>query len=121
MRSAGTVHVAASRSISSHAMSRTTQYLAREHSAALARHGMRQSAGRVGNCWDNSAVESFFSSLKRELVYRRRFANRDQAGREIFTWMGRYNTQRLHSTLDYTTSTEWEEHHRPAHQLEQAA
>ena len=97
------------------------QYLAREHSAVLARHGMRQSAGRVGNCWDNSVVESFFSTLKRELVHRRRFATRDQGRREVFTWMGRYNTQRLHSSLAYTTPTAWEEHHRTANQLEQAA
>ena len=82
---------------------------------------MRQSASRVGNCWDNSVVESFFSSLKRELVHRRRFATRDQARREIFAWLGRYNTQRLHSSLAYTTPTECEQHHRPAHQLEQAA
>ena len=74
-----------------------------------------------GNCWDNSVVESFFSTLKRELVQRRRFVTRDQARREIFAWMGRYNNQRVHSTLDYTTPTEWEERHRTAHQLEQAA
>ena len=100
---------------------RGSQYLAQEHSAALARYRMRQSVGRVGNCWDNSVVESFFSSLKRELTHRRRFATRDQARREIFAWMGRYNTQRLHATLDYATPTEWEDQHRPAHQLNQAA
>lgn len=58
-----------------------------------------QSASRVGNCWDNSVVESFFASLKRELVARRRFATRDQARREIFAWIGRYNTQLHHSSL----------------------
>ena len=100
---------------------RGSQYLAREHAAALARHRMRQSAGRVGNCWDNSVVESFFSSLKRELVDRRCFATRDQARREIFAWLGRYNTQRLHSSLAYTTPAEWEEHHRTPNRLEQAA
>ncbi len=56
---------------------RGCQYLGREHSAALARYGLHQSAGRVGNCWDNSVVESFFASLKRELVHRCRFATRD--------------------------------------------
>ena len=97
------------------------QYLSEEHTAALARHGMRQSAGRVANCWDNSVVESFFASLKRELVDRRRYATRRQARREIFAWIARYNTARLHSTLNYTTPTEWEAQHRTAHQLEQAA
>ena len=100
---------------------RDPHYLAREHSAALARYGMRQSADRVGNCWDNRVVETFFSSLKRELVHRRRFATRDQARREIFAWMGRYNSQRLHSSHAYATPREWEADHRPAHQLEQAA
>ena len=100
---------------------RGPQYLSEEHSAALARHQMRQSVGRVGNCWDNSVVEAFFSSLKRELVHRRRFTTRDHARREIFTWLGRYNTQRLHSTLAYQTPTEWEDHHRQTHELDQAA
>ena len=100
---------------------RAGQYLGREHTTALVRHGLRQSAGRVGNCWDNSVVESFFASLKRELVHRRRFATRDQARREIFAWIGRYNTQRLHSSLDYQTPTEWEDHHRRTHEQDQAA
>jgi transposase InsO family protein len=80
---------------------------------------MRQSAGRAGNCWDNSVVESFFSSLKPELVSQTRFATSDHARREIFTWIGRCNTHIIHSTLDYLTPTEWENHHRQP--LEQAA
>ncbi|WP_420621023.1 IS3 family transposase [Candidatus Poriferisocius sp.] len=62
---------------------------------------------------------SFFASLKRELVTQTRFATRNQARREIFAWIGRYNTRRIHSTLDYHTPTEWEDHHRQP--LEQAA
>ena len=81
---------------------------------------MRQSAGRVANCWDNSVAEAFFATLKRELVSQRRFATRGQARREIFAWIGRYNTQRLHSTLDYLTPTEWENHHT-RQRLNQAA
>ena len=100
---------------------RGPQYLSGEHAAALEGHGMRQSAGRVGNCWDNSVVESFFAGLKRELVSRRRYATREEARREIFAWLGRYNTSRLHSSLNYTTPTAWEDHHRTAHQLDQAA
>lgn len=95
------------------------QYTSRDFASALRRHQMRQSAGRVGNCWDNSVVEAFFSSLKRELVTQTRFATRDQARREIFAWIGRYNTRRIHSTLDYHTPTEWEDNHRQ--RLEQAA
>lgn len=95
-----------------------SQYLSGDFASALHRHGMRQSVGRVGNCWDNSIAESFFSSLKRELVTQTRFATRNQARREIFAWIGRYNTHRIHSTLNYLTPTEWENHQQ---RLEQAA
>ena len=98
---------------------RGPQHLSGDFASALARHKMRQSAGRVGNCWDNSIVEPFFSSLKRELVTQTRFATRDQARREVFAWIGRYNNRRIHSTLDYLTPTEWEKHHRQ--RLNQAA
>ena len=98
---------------------RGPQYLSGDFASALARHGMSQSAGRVANCWDNSVAESFFATLKRELVTQTRFSSRDQARREVFAWIGRYNTRRIHSTLDYQTPTEWEEHHRQ--RLNQAA
>ena len=98
---------------------RGPQHLSRDFASALCRHKMRQSAGRVGNCWGNSVVESFFASLKRELVTQTRFATRNQTRRKIFAWIGRYNTRRIHSTLDYHTPTEWEYHHRQP--LEQAA
>ena len=98
---------------------RGPQYLSRDFASALRRHNMRQSAGRVGNCWDNSVVESFFATLKRELVTQTRFATRNQARQEIFAWIGRYNNRRIHSTLEYLTPTEWEDHHRQP--LEQAA
>ncbi|WP_420436389.1 integrase core domain-containing protein [Candidatus Poriferisocius sp.] len=80
---------------------------------------MSQSARPVAKCWEISVVESFFSSLKREFVSQTRFSSRDQARREVFAWIGRYNTRRIHSTLDYRTPTEWEEHHRQ--RLDQAA
>ena len=98
---------------------RGPQYLSGDFASALARHGMRHSAGRVANCWDNSVAESFLSSLKRELVTQTRFVTRDQARREVFAWIGRYNNRRIHSTLNYQTPTEWEEHHRQ--RLNQAA
>ena len=91
---------------------RGPQHLSGDFASAPARHKMRQSVGRVGNCWDNSIVESFFATLKRELVTQTRFATRDQARREVFAWTGRYNNRRIHSTLHYLPPTEWEEHHR---------
>lgn len=98
---------------------RGPQHLSGDFASALRRHKMRQSAGRAGNCWDNSVVESFLSSLKREPVSQHRFQTRDHARREIFAWISRYNTRRIHSTLHYQTPTEWEEHHRQ--RLNQAA
>jgi transposase InsO family protein len=84
------------------------KYLSGEHRADLAKRGMPQSVGRTGVCWDNSVAESFFGSLKRELVHRYRFNDRAEARRAIFTWINRYNTARLHSSLGYLTPTRWE-------------
>lgn len=69
---------------------------------------MVQSVGRTGVCWDNSVAESFFSSLKRELVSRYRFGDRTGARRAIFAWINQYNTRRLHSSLRYLPTFEWE-------------
>ena len=71
-------------------------------------HGIVQSAGRVATCFDNAVTESFWSSLKRELVHRYRFATRDQAKAAITAWIKRYNAVRLHSSLDYLPPIEWE-------------
>ncbi|MDA8368147.1 MAG: IS3 family transposase [Actinomycetota bacterium] len=73
--------------------------------------GVTQSAGRVATCFDNSAAESFFSSLKRELVHRYRFATRSDAIAAITAWINRYNTVRLHSTIGYVPPVEWELHY----------
>ena len=59
----------------------------------------------------NDISESFFAALERGFVPQRRFANRDQARREIFAVIARYITQRFHSTLDYRTPTESEDLH----------
>jgi transposase InsO family protein len=73
---------------------------------------MRQSVGRTGVCFDNSVAESAWSSLKRELVHRYRFATRAEARRAIFAWINRYNSRRRHSTLDYVAPIHWEQQHR---------
>ena len=69
---------------------------------------MMQSVGRTGACWDNSVAESFFSSLKREVIHRYRYQDRAGARRAIFAWINQYNTRRLHSTLGYLPPTKWE-------------
>lgn len=99
---------------------RGAQYLAGDYRQAITQRGMIQSVGRTGVCWDNSVAESFFSSLKRELIHRYRFEDRAGARRAIFAWINRYNTRRLHSSLDYRSPIDWEDQHRPP-QADQAA
>lgn len=91
---------------------RGSQYLSGDHRQALEALGMVQSVGRTGVCWDNSVAESFWSSLKRELVHRYRFADRATARRAIFAWINTYNHRRLHSSLGYQPPVEWEHHYR---------
>jgi putative transposase len=94
---------------------RGAQYLSGLYRARLADLGMRQSLGRTGICWDNSVAEAFWSSLKRELVHRHRFATRADARRAIFTWINWYNRTRLHSTLGYLPPIQWEQRYRQQH------
>ena len=64
---------------------------------------------RAGNCHDNAAMESFWSTLKNELVHRRTFATRAQARAAIFEYVEVfYNRQRLHSALDYKSPVDFE-------------
>ena len=87
---------------------RGAQYLSGDYRRELASRKMRQSVGRTAVCWDNSVAESFFGSLKREVVHRYRFEDRAGARRAIFTWINRYNTHRLHSSLGYRSPITWE-------------
>jgi len=91
-----------------------------EYAERIAALKMRQSAGRTGVCWDNAVAEAFFGSLKRELVDRYRFADRAAARRAVFVWINRYNTRRLHSSLNYQTPNGWETIYRQ-HQAHKAA
>jgi transposase InsO family protein len=93
---------------------RGSQYLSGQYRQLVAELGMLQSVGRTGVCWDNSVAESFWSSLKRELVHRYRFSDRAAARRAIFGWINRYNRQRLHSSLGYVPPVEWENNYRHA-------
>jgi transposase InsO family protein len=102
---------------------RGSQYMSRDYGDRLAELGMRQSVGRTGICWDNAVAEALWSSLKRELVHRRRFATRAAARRAIFAWISYYNRTRLHSTLGYLAPLEWERRYSQRHPIsgEQAA
>jgi len=90
----------------------STQYLSGDYRQLIARLEMVQSVGRTGVCFDNAVAESFWSSLKRELVHRYRFADRATARRAIFAWINRYNYHRLHSSLGYVPPIEWEQLYR---------
>lgn len=87
-----------------HHSDRGCQYASADYRKALKSHGITPSMSRKGNCWDNAPMESFFGSLKSELVYHRRYATRDDAKRDLFAYIeGYYNRQRLHSAIGYIT------------------
>jgi transposase InsO family protein len=69
-----------------------------------------------GECWDNAVAESFFATIKRELIDERPWPTRAGLRRAIFEYIeGWYNTRRLHSTLNYMSPAEWETIHHTAH------
>lgn len=86
---------------------RGSQYTSEEFALHLKLHGMVGSMGRTGVCWDNALAESFFASLKKELVYRTVFSTRKKAYQSIAEYIEIfYNRQRLHSGLGYRTPLE---------------
>jgi putative transposase len=70
-----------------HHLDRGSQYASTDYQQALAARGIECSMSRKGNCWDNAVVESFFSSLKQELVYQTDFATRQQARSALFEYI----------------------------------
>lgn len=87
-----------------HHSDRGSQYGSNDYQALLSRHGMLCSMSRKGDCWDNAVAESFYSTLKCELIHQRKFATRAEARREIFDYIEVfYNRQRIHSSLGYNT------------------
>ena len=85
--------------------------------AACERLGLRRSMGRTGSCLDNAVAESWFASLKVELVDRQHYRTRAEARASIFAWIAWYNRRRLHSTNDYLPPIEWEQQHRTLNPL----
>jgi putative transposase len=84
---------------------------------ACQRLGLRRSMGRTGSCLDNAVAESFFATLKVELVDRHHYRTRAEARVSIFAWIAWYNRRRLHSTNDYLPPIEWEQQHQINHPL----
>ena len=88
---------------------RGCQYASGEFRLALSQAQAVASMSRKGNCYDNAAMESFWSTLKNELIHREQFVTLDQARRAIFEYIEVfYNRQRLHSSLDYLSPVDFE-------------
>jgi putative transposase len=89
---------------------RGSQYASEHDQRLLAKHGIACSMSRRGDCWDNAPMESFFASLKKELVHDADFATRAEARAAIFEYIEVfYNGQRRHSSLGYVSPAEYEQ------------
>jgi transposase InsO family protein len=92
---------------------RGVQYACNEYSQLLKNRNVIRSMSRKGNCWDNAVAESFFKTLKVELVYQCRFINHQAAEIQLFAWIeGWYNRNRRHSALGNMTIQEFNEINR---------
>jgi transposase InsO family protein len=93
-----------------HHSDRGSQYTSNEYRATLASLGITVSMSRSGNCWDNAVAESFFATIKRELIYRRSWTDVDEVRRAVFEYVDIfYNQRRMHSALGYQTPAAVEE------------
>jgi transposase InsO family protein len=92
-----------------HHSDRGRQYASYAYQDLLKQYGMRASMSRSGNCYDNAYMESFFGTLKKELVYGERYQSRQEAKLSIFEYVEVfYNRQRRHSALRYMSPEQYE-------------
>lgn len=95
---------------------RGSQYASEHYQRVLAGDGVVCSMSRKGDCWDNAPMESFFASLKKELVHREEYATREQAKASVFEYIEVfYNRVRRHSSLGFVSPAEYERTHNPTH------
>ena len=93
-----------------HHSDRGSQYASYEYQDLLKGHGVIQSMSKKGDCYDNAIVETFFHTLKTELVYREEYRTRNQAKKSIFEYIEVwYNRQRRHSSLGYKSPLAFEQ------------
>lgn len=89
---------------------RGSQYASIDHRALLKIHGVQQSMSRKGDCWDNAVAESFFHTLKVELIHQSKFKTIDEAKNNTFEYIEvYYNRARMHSANDYLSPVEYEQ------------
>ena len=92
-----------------HHSDRGSQYASSDYQELLRAWDITVSMSRVGNCWDNAMMESFFGSFKTELIYREKFQTRQQAKSRIIAWIeGGYNRRRRHSAIGYKSPETFE-------------
>jgi putative transposase len=89
---------------------RGSQYASDHYQRLLGQHGIECSMSGVGQCWDNAPMESFFASLKKELVHHEDYQTRAEARASIFEYIETfYNPKRRHSALGYVSPAEYEQ------------
>ena len=88
---------------------RGSQYASEHYQRLMAKHGITCSMSRRGDCWDNAPMESFFASLKKELIHGEDYVTRDEARASVFEYIEVfYNRVRRHSSLGYESPDEFE-------------
>ena len=94
---------------------RGSQYASESHRRILGDHCIIQSMSRKGDCWDNAVAESFFHTMKTELIHHCQFKNREEAKQAIFDYIEVfYNRVRIHSANDYLSPVDYEIIHKTA-------
>ena len=92
-----------------HHSDRGSQYASRDYQQLLRDWEITVSMSRVGNCWDNAMMESFFGTLKRELVYHENYQTKQEARSRVIAWIeGWYNRRRRHSAIGYKSPEQFE-------------
>ena len=92
-----------------HHSDRGSQYASRDYQRLLGDWRITVSMSRVGNCWDNAMMESFFGTLKTELVYHEKYQSKSEARSSVIAWIeGWYNRRRRHSAIGYKSPEQFE-------------